>query len=52
MKMFSDLPPSMQEVIANLLHAGDFVGAKVVYDRYLDEKEKPLFEYCSEETIH
>ena len=32
--MFNDLPPPMKEVITKLLHAGDFVAAKKIYDGF------------------
>ena len=35
--MFSDLPLTIQEAITNLLHDGDFVGAKIIYDEYCEQ---------------
>ena len=38
--MFNNLPPTMKEVITNLLHAGDFVAAKKIYDRFAFDRSQ------------
>ena len=44
--MFHDLPAVLRAAITKKLHAGDFVGAKTLYDGYVATQT----EWCSEHS--